>query len=85
MQLNFEILTERLSPKLAELVNYIFLCQGAELKRLDFAEAARALNTDWTGVRRMCDQLERKQVIICDGSGDDKKLRLSGDILFAGQ
>lgn len=84
MILDFKILNERLSPKLAELVDYIFQVQGAELRRLDFAEAAKTLHTDWTGVKRLCDRLEKKGVILCEGMGDDKKLRLSDDILIAG-
>lgn len=84
MILNFKELNERLSPRLAELVNYIFRVQGAELRRLDFAAAARALDTDWTGIRRLCDRLEQKGVILCEGMGDDRKLRLSDDVLIAG-
>ena len=84
MKLNFEALNERLSPTLAKLVNFIFRRQGAELRRLDFAAAAEALNTDWTGVRRLCDQLEAKGIIIYEGMYDNKKLRLSDDVLKAG-
>lgn len=84
MTLDFKILNERLSPKLAELVDYIYRVQGAELRRLDFAAAAKALHTDWTGIRRLCDRLEQKGVILCVGLGDDRKLRLSDDVLIAG-
>lgn len=84
MILNFKELNDRLSPKLAELVDYIYKVQGAELRRLDFAAAAKALNTDWTGIRRLCDRLEQKGVILCVGFGDDRKLRLSDDVIIAG-
>lgn len=83
MQLNFEALNERLSPKLAELVNYIFRCQGADLRRLDYSEAAEALGfpnpkrAGWTAVKRLCDQLADKHVIIFSGDC----LKLSDDVL----
>lgn len=83
MQLNFEVLNERLNPKLAVLVNYIFRQQGAELKRLDYGAAAKALGfkerSGWSTIKRLCDQLADKHIIIFNGS----MLRLSDDVLKA--
>ncbi|MCH5146529.1 MAG: hypothetical protein J1F61_00815 [Clostridiales bacterium] len=84
MQLDFEALNERLSPKLSELVNYIYRQQGAELQRLDYGAAAKALGfmerSGWTTVKRLCDQLADKQIIVFNGN----MLRLSDDVLKAG-
>lgn len=83
-QLNYEALNERLSPKLADLVNYIFKCQGGELCRLDYGAAAEELGfngrSGWTAIKRLCDQLADKHIIIFNGN----MLRLSDDVLQAG-
>lgn len=84
MQLDYEALNERLNPKLAELVNYIFRCQGKELRRLDYSAAAEELGftgrSGWSAIKRLCDQLADKQIIIFNGN----MLRLSDDVLKAG-
>lgn len=84
MQLNYEALNELLSPKLAELVKYIFKCQGTALCRLDYGAAAEELGflgrSGWTAIKRLCDQLADKHIIIFDGN----MLRLSDDVLEAG-
>lgn len=79
MQLNFEILNERLSQldlKTA-LVNYIYKTQGDELRRLDYGAAAHALGVDWHTISKNCDQLAALKIIVFE----DKKLKLNRDII----
>lgn len=81
MELNYAALNERLSQldRRLKLVNYIFRVQGAELRRLDYGAAAKALGVDWKTVSRYCDQLADERIIAFEGD----KLKLNPEIIEA--
>lgn len=83
MELDYEALSERLSPKHLQLVEYILKCQGADECRLDYSAAAEELGfagrSGWTAIKRLCDQLADRHIIIFNGN----TLRLSDDVLKA--
>lgn len=70
-QLDYEALNERLSQldRRAKLVRYIFEVQGFELKRLNYDKAGEAVGVDWTTIKRYCDELADKKIIVFEGKG----------------
>ncbi len=68
------------SPYAVKLVKYIFRVQGEKLRRLDYSAAATALGIEWKDVKRECDKLEKRGLIIYEGNG----LKLNPTIIKAG-
>lgn len=84
-QLNFAELNARLSQldRRAELVNYIFRTQGAELRRLDEEKAAAVLGVDRKTISRYIGQLADKKIItIVRGTlPNTAQLKLNSEII----
>lgn len=78
--LNFAALAEQLlrDDKLLELIKYIDRVQGAELRRLDYSEAAVSIGVSSKTVSRYCSELAAKGIIIFEG----KQLRLSANVVI---
>lgn len=68
------------SPYAVDLVKYIFRVQGGKLSRLDYAAAAKELNLEWKDVKRECDKLAKRGLIIYEGNG----LKLNPAIIKVG-
>ncbi len=67
------------SPYAVKLVKYIFRVQGDALRRLDYSAVASELGIAWKDVKRECDKLEKRGLIIYEGNG----LKLNPDIIKA--
>lgn len=82
MELNREIITHRLQfcDRCTALASYIYSVQGNALRRLDFKKAAEALKVSERTIKRYCDKLADKKVILFKGDG----LQLNPDIIEAG-
>ena len=83
MELNYEELNTRLCQldTVAALINYIFLTQGGDSKRLNYKAAAEKLNVSERTIGRYIDLLADKKLIFLSGERNDGVLRLSEDIL----
>ncbi len=57
------------SPYAVKLVKHIFRVQGGALRRLDYSAAASDLGIEWKEVKRECDKLEKRGLIIYEGNG----------------
>ena len=81
MELNLTALGEHmcLMDKRAQLINFIFKTQGAELKRLNPREAAAELGCSERTIRRLITELADQKLIELRG----KQLRLNDEILTA--
>lgn len=68
-----------LMDKRAELINFIFKTQGAELKRLNPKDAAAELGCSDRTIRRLITELADRKLIELRG----KQLKLNDEILTA--
>ena len=64
LQIKLKPVYERLNKdRLIKLLQYILKVQGAELKRLDFTQAAKVLDISRAQLARDCQTLERAELI----------------------